>query len=179
MSSSRPAGASAVLLPAARPLITLAYAQALDLLLKPQWPVHIVDMVLHELTRNATPTSETIRAWVQAHDVRVVATRSFTHFQAAEEAQSGKLRKANLGELANQKVMQDMALSTPEQVGVFLFEDHKIARVSFLLPGNCRKVSTRAWLQFLQARGWIESAAEVERAAISNGRNFSRLRFPA
>ena len=47
-----------VLLPDAGPLITLAYADALDLLFKPGWPIVLVDMVLHEVTRNQTPTSE-------------------------------------------------------------------------------------------------------------------------
>jgi hypothetical protein len=51
-------GSATVVLPDAGPLITLAYADALDLLFKPDWPVEIVDMVLKELTRNATPTSE-------------------------------------------------------------------------------------------------------------------------
>ena len=49
--------APTLLLPDAGPLITLAYAQALDLLFKPGWPVQIVDMVLQEVTRNRTPTS--------------------------------------------------------------------------------------------------------------------------
>jgi hypothetical protein len=61
---------------------------------------------------------------------------------------------------------------------VFLFEDHKIASASFLLPENCRKVSTRAFLTFLEQKGWLESAAEVERKAIIRGRAFSQLRFP-
>jgi hypothetical protein len=65
------------------------------------------------------------------------------------------------------------------RVTVFLFEDHKIARAGFLLPDNCRKVSTRAWLLFLAAKGWIDSAAAIGRAAIANGRSFSRLRFPS
>jgi hypothetical protein len=52
-----------------------------------------------------------------------------------------------------------------EQTGVFLFEDHKIARASFLLPDNCRKVSTRAFLMFLEQHGMIESAAAIERRA--------------
>jgi hypothetical protein len=47
-----------------------------------------------------------------------------------------------------------------------------------MLPDNCRKVSTRAFLLFLEQKGWLESAAEVERKAIQNGRNFSQLRFP-
>lgn len=71
-----------------------------------------------------------------------------------------------------------MAIETPDTAGVFLFEDHTIARTSLLLPDNCRKVSTRAWLQFLEGNGRIESAAEVERKGTTNGRHFSRLRFP-
>lgn len=173
-----PAPTTAVLLPDAGPLITLAYAQALDVLLKPNWAVHVVDMVLHEVTRNTTPTSQAINNWVQTHNVRVVSTRTFAHYQSTLTANGVSPRKANLGELAIQEVMNDMALGAPEQVGIFLFEDHKIARTSFLLPDNCRKISTRAWLQFMQGRGWIESAAAIERAAVANGRNFSQLRFP-
>ena len=54
--------------------------------------------------------------------------------------------------------MNDFALEQPRITGVFLFEDHKIARASFLLPGNCRKISTRAFLLFLQQQGWVDSA---------------------
>ena len=48
-----------VLLPDAGPLIMLAYADALDLLFKPGWTVALVDMVLQEVTRSATPTRAT------------------------------------------------------------------------------------------------------------------------
>jgi hypothetical protein len=65
-----------------------------------------------------------------------------------------------------------------ERTGVFLFEDHKIVRTSFLLPDNCRTVSTRAFLLFLQQQGLIESAADIERQAIRAGRHFSQIRFP-
>lgn len=169
-----PAALPAVILfPDAGPLITLAYADALDLLLKPGWPVKLVDMVLHEVTRGATPTSGKIRQWADGHAIPVVGTRTFERHQAAAVP-----RKANLGELALQEAMTDLALAAPAAQGIFLFEDHKIARASFLLPDNCRKVSTRAWLLFLEGRGWIAAAAEVERTAITAGRNFSRLRFP-
>jgi hypothetical protein len=175
-----------LLLPDAGPLITLAYADALDLLFKPGWPVQIVDMVLLELTRNQTPTSQAIAAWVSANQLRVLPTRTLAHFERlqATGAASGAMaastapRKFNLGELAIQEVMNDFALLDPPPTGVFLFEDHKIARTSFLLPAHCRKVSTRAFLIFLEEKGWLVSAAEVERKAIQGGRNFSRLRFP-
>ncbi len=169
---------SPILLPDAGPLITLAYADALDLLLKPGWPVHIVDMVVHEVTRNVTPTSQKIHAWVAEHSIPVLTTRIFQRYQAAQSGGEAPPRKSNLGELAIQETMSSLALDAPPATGVFLFEDHKIARASFLLPDNCRKVSTRAWLLFLERKGWIESATDIERAAIANGRNFSRLRFP-
>jgi hypothetical protein len=167
-----------IVLPDTGPLITLAYAGALDLLFKPGWPVRVVDMVLHEVTRNETPTSGQIGRWIAEHHLPVVATRTFQYYQQEQAQGMEKARKANLGELAIQEAMHALALAEPDTTGVFLFEDHRIARASFLVPDNCRKISTRAWLQFLQGKGLIASAADVERAAIANGRHFSQLRFP-
>jgi hypothetical protein len=166
-----------IILPDAGPLITLAYAGALDLLLKPGWTVRIVDMVLEEVTRNATPTSEQIGCWVEQQKLSVLPTRTYRSYRENLTRHSEKQRKANLGELAIQEVMHDLALFEPDTVGVFLFEDHKIARASFLLPDNCRKISTRAWLLYLEGRGFISSAMDIERAAITNGRLFSQIRF--
>lgn len=144
---------SFALLPDAGPLITLAYANSLELLLKPGWPIQIVDMVLHEVTRNATPTSEKIRQWVADRSIAVLTTRTFQHYLAAQSGGEAKPRKSNLGEIAIQEAMNELALSAPITTGIFLFEDHKIARASFLLPDNCRKISTRAWLLFLESKG--------------------------
>lgn len=167
-----------LLLPDAGPLITLAYAQSLDLLFKPGWPVRIVDMVLEEVTRNQTPTSLAIADWAKANNLQVLPTKTLAHLKHLQASAGVAPRKSNLGELAIQEAMNDFALMDPPPTGVFLFEDHKIARTSFLLPAQCRKVSTRAFLIFLEQKGWLESAAEVERNAILNGRNFSKLRFP-
>lgn len=170
--------APVVLLPDAGPLITLAYADALDLLFKPGWPVVLVDMVLHEVTRNQTPTSAKLARWVESSRVTVRGTRTFRHHQRMLAADPLAARTSNLGELAIQETMNDLALEQPPTTGVFLFEDHKIARASFHLPDNCRKTSTRAFLLFLEQQGWLESAAEIERRAIQAGRRFSALRFP-
>lgn len=170
--------APVVLLPDAGPLITLAYADALDVLLKPGWPVVLVDMVLHEVTRNQTPTSEKLAKWADSGKPSVRATRTFQHHQRKLATNPAAARTSNLGELTIQETMNDFALEQPPQTGVFLFEDHKIARASFLVPHNCRKISTRAFLLFLEQKGWLTSAAEIERQAIQAGRNFSRLRFP-
>ena len=167
-----------LLLPDAGPLITLAYADALDVLLRPGWPVQIVDMVLHEVTRNQTPTSQAIGAWADKNKLQVLPTKIYKHYQRAQAVGATTPNKSNLGELAIQEAMTDLVLNNPPPIGVFLFEDHKIARAGFVLPENCRKVSTRAFLTFLEQKGWLASAAAVERKAILNGRNFSRLRFP-
>ena len=167
-----------VLLPDAGPLITLAYADALDLLLKPGWPVVLVDSVLHEVMRNQTPSREKLRQWAETHKLPVKATRTFKHYQKTLAMGALAPRKANLGELAIQEAMNDFALAQPPKTGVFLFEDHKIARASFLIPDNCRKISTRAFLLFLEQKDWLESAAEIERRALQAGRAFSRLWFP-
>lgn len=166
------------LLPDAGPLITLAYADALDLLFKPGWSVELVDMVLNEVTRNKTPTSERISTWVDKSNLPILTTRVMQLYSEASVDQTPG-RKSGLGEIAIQETMNSFALQTPRRTGVFLFEDHKIARASFLLPDHCRKVSTRAFLQFLEQKEWIPSAAEIERRANAAGRQFSQLRFPS
>ncbi len=175
-----PSRPDTVVLPDAGPLITLAYADALDLMLRPGWPVEVVDMVLHEVTRNSTPTSEKLAQWVNDRKLAVLPTRTFRHYQQAQaqSVQQGAPRKSHLGELAIQETMNGFALMDAPKTGVFLFEDHKIVRTSFHVPDNCRKISTRAFLLFLEQKGWLDSAAEIERRAILAGRDFSRLRFP-
>jgi hypothetical protein len=167
-----------VLLPDAGPLITLAYADSLDLLLKPSWSIAIVDMVLHEVTRTQTPSSEKLSQWFTVNRISIRSTKIFAHYQRALSTESVAPRKSNLGELAIQETMNKFALEVPPKTGVFLFEDHKIARASFVLPDLCRKVTTRAFLIFLEEKGWIDSAVEIERKAIHAGRVFSKLRFP-
>ena len=165
-----------ILLPDAGPLITLAYADALEVLLMLRWKVTLVDMVLHEVTRNETPTSGKISAWAKRTKLAVIDTKIYRHHIRMHTATAP--RKSNLGELAVQEAMHGFALAKRTQAGVFLFEDHKIARVSFLLPDNCHKISTRAFLLFLEEKALIVSAAAIEREAIQNGRRFSALRFP-
>ena len=172
------ASPNVIVLPDSGPLITLAYAGALDVLMKPLWPIKIVDRVLDEVTRNATPTSELIRLWVQEQNISILKTRTCDRYQELQAQKKESLRKSNLGELAIQEAMHDLALKDPETMGVFLFEDHKIARTTFLDPSNCRKVTTRSWLLFLEGKGLIPLASDIERRAITRGRQFSSIRFP-
>ena len=166
-----------LLLPDAGPLITLAYAQRLDLLLRPGWPLRLVDMVLHEVTRRDTPSRAAIEAFVAQYRPPVIETATLRHYRAQESA-SAAPRKAGLGELAIQEAIHLLALQEPTQPVVLLFEDHRIARTSFFLPEGTIRVSTRAFLIFQEEKGWLASAADVEQSAISAGRQFSQLKFP-
>ena len=183
------AAVSVVLLPDAGPLITLAYADSLDLLFAPGWAAQVVDMVWHGVTRHATPTIARLAGWMRQHRLPALTTRTFEHHakQVAKQSATGlsPSSKANLGELAIRlgelairEVMNGFALINPPTRGVFLFEDHRTARASFLLPESCQKVSTRAFLLFLEQQGFIASAAEVQARALRAGREFSQLRFP-
>lgn len=167
-----------IVLPDAGLLITLAYADALDLLFKPGWSVAIVDMVQHEVTRNETPTSSKISQWIRDSGLPIIETQIYASYRKRCAQAGTTVRSSNLGELAIQEAMHRFATDMSLKQGVFLFEDHKIAKASFVVPENCLKVSTRSLLVLMEQRGWINSAAEVERNAIIAGRSFSRLRFP-
>ncbi len=79
-------------------------------------------MVLHEVTRNATPSSEAIRRWVKVNRISIITTRTYQRFQAALGCEGDQVRKANLGELAIQEAMHEMALNEPEHIGIFLWD---------------------------------------------------------
>ncbi|QPN69775.1 hypothetical protein [Synechococcus sp. CBW1108] len=131
----------------------------------------MVDMVLEELTRSHSPTSQQIGAWVKDQCIPVWSR------EVCRRA-AGR-RQRNLGEMAIQETMQALVMEEPPRRGVFLFEDHKISRATFLLLPGCLKVTTRAILLFVERGGWLDSAVAIERRAIEAGRKFSRLRFPS
>jgi hypothetical protein len=99
-------------------------------------------MVLCEVKRNQAPTSDRLAQWVFEQGLLVMLTQVGKRYQQALGQASVPSPKSNLGELAFQSAMNEFALSEPPKTAIFLFEDHKIARASFLVPGNCRKLST-------------------------------------
>ena len=70
-----------VVIPDSGPLITLAYADSLELLHADGGEVWVVDMIAHEVTRNRTPTSERIGRWIADRADEVVATELFAAYE--------------------------------------------------------------------------------------------------
>jgi hypothetical protein len=62
-----------------------------------------------------------------------------------------------LGEQAIQETLNQFALREATGSAVLLFEDCAIARNTFSVPPGCQKVSTSAFLIFLENKGWIAS----------------------
>lgn len=130
-------------------------------------------MVLHELTRTQTPTSEAIATWVLSNGFVIETTETYKHYKINDADAERKQR--NLGELAAQELMLELSRRMPSTKLIFLFEDAKVAKAGFVLPDQCSKVTTRAFLRYLEQRGLISSSVAIERAANQAGRQFSAM----
>ncbi|MBK9574590.1 MAG: hypothetical protein IPO43_18620 [Rhodoferax sp.] len=95
--------AQVVLLPDAGPLITLAYANALDLLIRPQWSVQLSTWCCTKSPPQPDSSSARIAEWAARNHV---PTRVFQQYSDAKADAKGQLRKANLGELAIQECIR-------------------------------------------------------------------------
>ena len=164
-----------LLVPDAGPLITLAYADRLDLLLGLGVEVVVVDMAKVELTRHLTPTSEKILAFLAGNNVRVIETE----IGKEAMAQGSAFKKRYARQRAIQDVLFEFSDESEQQgkprYALLLFEEHKIAGTSFVLPDNVYVISTMAFLRKLEEMRIIESAMDVRDAAVKAGREFSQL----
>jgi hypothetical protein len=171
--------ANVALLPDAGPLITLAYADALDLLCKPGWPIVLVDMVLHEVTRNQTPTSERLAQWAAAGQVPVRATRSF---QTSPAKAGGRPRRCpqrqsrRTGNPGGHERLRPGPAATIRPCSCS--RTTRSPAPAFCCPTTAARSARAPTCCSWSSRAGLASAAEIERRAIQAGRSFSRLRFP-
>lgn len=160
-----------VLLPDTGPLISLASADALDLLLCVSDDVRLVltDVVHHEATRRAAAYIDGARilAFLQMHAERVEVLPTTVGQLALQDmvkrvAQGGSdALPADLGELSITSVVISLRTANPGDPMLVLIEDDWFQANAYALPGNIHLVSTAAWLDGLQALGVIASAAEL------------------
>jgi hypothetical protein len=168
----------------ASPLITLAIADALDLLLLPTLPVVIPDMVRYEVARNlAKPGAQQITSWIRDNEptrVRVATTEVFDEFQIVLNSKPDA-RSSNRGELAASEVLAK-ELRGGTDVGILLFEDSDVRKDNFLvrIPDNVLILSTSEFLYGLESHRLIASAAEVlARATPTRGAQIGERRLKA
>jgi hypothetical protein len=162
------------------PLITLAAADSLDILLYPGVPVLVPDAVLYEATRDAAALGAAeILDWAQrrAEQVRTLSTETFFAYIEAREANPAR-REKDLGERAALEAIHDAVHLAEGERAVLLTEDDRVLRrvlvVEAELTARMIPITTRDFLEAMEAARRINSADEIYRRASDAGRLASR-----
>lgn len=157
----------ALLIPDAGPLISLWVADRLDLLLRLDMPIIVVDAVYDEATGDPDyPQDADIKAFIESNKPPFVIEETQIGCLARERKQGGKQPIRNAGELAiidfiseEGRAQRYLCQGGPLLV---LFEDRKL-RV-FQRPPNMHLLSTVGLLRGMERIGLLSSADTVIQA---------------
>jgi len=178
-----PAKPIQIFIPDAGPLISLATADELDLLLRVAVDVRLIitDHGIWEVTRrDDLPDTHRIKAFLEANAKRVEVMETSVGAMARNTMQSadGKetiRRMKNLGELSISSAMIDMRYRAPGLATFVLIEAEWFGSHASR-EGNAHLISTSAWLDGLEQIGVISSASNVRRK-IHEGRSNFRVKY--
>ena len=151
------------------PLITLAVAKSLDVLLLPRLPVIVPDMVRFEVIRDTSkPGAQAVADWIRLNEgpaLRVGSTEVFEEYQALLGVRPST-KTSHRGEQAAAEILSN-ELKNTDHGAVLLFEDSGVRKQNFLvrLPGNVVVTSTSEFLFDLESVKLIDSAAAILRRA--------------
>jgi len=162
-----------LVVPDAGPLISLAKADCLDLLLLPGVPVWIVDQVRFEASgSDRFPDAIRIDRFIRSHDARIMEFTTAVGLAAAQRRAQGEVRQPGQGEAAIAEFLQrlDEVTGDPDAPVLMLFEDSDIRRSRFFLPDNVHLPSTLAFLRGLERKCLIPSAEQVWSLIAAAGR---------
>lgn len=159
----------------ASPLITLAIAEELDVLLLPHIKLIIPDMVKFEVARHLDkPGAIEILDWIDEHenkDLIVGKTVEYDEFKILYK-HDHNIKTRNRGEQAAAEILAS-ELQRDTDAAILLFEDSGIRKTNFLvrLPDNVLIMSTSTFLDGLQEKQWIKCADDIlDRAIRVRGR---------
>ncbi|MHB1124325.1 MAG: hypothetical protein ACYC0T_16635 [Ramlibacter sp.] len=153
------------------PLITLAVADALDVLLAPKLPVIVPDMVRFEVIRDLSkPGAQDVADWIRENEgpaLRVASTEVFEEYQLLvglrPTTKTGNRAEQSAAEVLSQQ------LRGRDHGAVLLFEDSDVRKQNFLirLPDEVIVTSTSEFLFGLESERLIPSASEILARAVS------------
>jgi len=161
------------------PLITLAVANELDVLLRVGVPIEIPDAVYIEATRVRTaPGANQIGAWINDHSdlVRIVPTQ--TGVDQQRRIEEGRPIRG-MGEQAAIEALDIFLAKNPDAQALLLFEDTDIAKRRAVVDERVSLISTGDFLRELQAAHLIQSAEYILDEAARAGRNIEKQRESA
>jgi hypothetical protein len=167
-----------LIVPDAGPLITLGRGKSLDLLLRLDMPVYIVDQVEYETTKDLRfPDAVEIKKFIAEHpnDVHVIETFVGSAL-AARRVQGDTGRKKGAGEAAAAELFArlDEIVGDADAPALMLFEDDDVLSKNIVLPKNVHLLSTTGLLFGLEKRGIIPSAEDVI-TKINNAGRFPQM----
>lgn len=158
------------------PLITLAVADALSALLRPDLPIRIPDAVYIEATRvpGAGGASRIVQ-WINdfSEQVRIVATE--TGIDQQRRIEEGRSTRG-LGEQASIEVLDRFLESNSKDRALLLFEDSDVLKRRAVIDERVALISTGDFLRELETARLIQSADAILADAASAGRNIERQR---
>jgi hypothetical protein len=174
-----------IFIPDAGPLISLAVAGELDLLLAVSEDVRIAvtDVVHWEVTHRGTEKTDAvaIAEFIEKnlHRIDVVATTvgqlALGDLKRRMDAGEPPRLSKDLGELSISNAIISMRMANPGEPTLVLVEDDWFS-AHLRTEGNVHLLSTSSWLEGLQVLGVIASAADV-RARILRGRPHFRADY--
>jgi hypothetical protein len=163
-----------LVIPDAGPLISLGKAKHLEILLKLELPIYIVDQVYFEVTREPSfEDAQMVKQFVKSYpeQVKIVETQ-VGHLARMEREINPSARQRQLGDAAITDFLTnelDKLVDTSEPV-LLLFEDSDLKRMNRILRANVHLLSTKALLIGMEKMGLIVSEAAIWQAIIANGR---------
>jgi hypothetical protein len=158
------------------PLLTLALAGALEVLLRPRLPVRIPDAVYVEATRiHGAPGAEQIVEWINAHLDMVLIVPTDIGIDQQRRLEEGRSARG-LGELAAIEALERFLRGDPTAEALLLFEDTDIERRRAVVDERVSLISTGDFLRELEGAGLIQSTDYILDQAAAQGRNVERQR---
>lgn len=162
-----------IVVPDAGPLISLAKAERLDLLLALKLPVYVMDQVYWEATQNRDkPDALAIAAFVAAHSdlFHIAETETGENARFAREAGRVGKRQSGLGEAAISEFLTGFEARFADTAALLIYEDSDFMRKRIVIPDNVHVVSTKSFIYGLQERNLISDAAVIWQSIRNAGR---------
>lgn len=158
-----------VLIPDAGPLFSLAAGNLLDLL--SHFRVGITDVVYEESIARGQLEHASIEAqrllsyYMQNTDSIIIFATQMGHLLAARKRIHPNRRPLrNMGELSIQSLLIELQHRRAGVFPVVLFEDSWFLRHVVKLPRSSILLSTQAFLEYAEDKGWLASADEARQA---------------
>lgn len=159
----------------ASPLITLARAGALDLLLQLKTRIAVPDAVYTEATNPNHADGRLIFSWFRKHLGRIYIVPTEIGLSQTFLL-TNQHRAKNFGEYAAIEAIEDFLQQEPEGRVILLYEDMDLARRYATYDPRLTLITTGTMLVELERAGVIASARQVLDDSAATGRNVERLR---